>query len=187
MNKLPAFEIEVPYHTQLNNDRDWNSGPENECSYTCLAMYLRRLGFVGNGQGQFEDQIEKISEAIGYQRGEPQGMNHFLRTQYPIPGYEHVFKYRATWEEVDRSLLDGQPAIIHTWLTGSGHVVLYKGWDDNAYGGVGARIFHDPYGEWFPNGYDTNRSGEDVPYSYPLCKRLIGTDGDLWAHFLVKK
>ena len=186
MRNQAYFVLPTPYKSQLDNDQDWNSGWWNECSYVCKAMFLAAMGFVGNGNGQFEDQIERKSEAAGFMRGEPYGMNEFMRTNYRVAGTDYIFKPDATWEELEDNLLIGYPAILHTWLTGSGHVILLNGWNEAAYGGRGAYLFHDPYGEWYPAGYDTSASGENVPYSFDLCKRLIGTDGDMWAHMVVQ-
>lgn len=187
MTKSTYLNLDIPFHTQLNNDSDHDSGWWNECSYTAMAMFLRKHGYVGNGNGQFEDQIEKSFEAWGGGRGEPQAMSAFMNQFFPHPQIEYKFTYRATWGFLEERLKANSPAILHTWLTGSGHVVLLKGFDDKAYNGTGGYIFHDPFGEWFPSGYDTNLSGANVTYSYPLCKRLIGVDGDLWAHYAVLK
>lgn len=181
------WDVDIPHFSQLDNDSDHNSGPLNECSFTCMAMFLRSLGFVGNGDGQFEDQIERLSEALGHTRGEPYAMSELMNDHFYHADYQYKFTPAATWDDLRSDLLKGLPSILHTWLTGSGHVIVYRGWNDDAYGGYGANIFNDPYGEWCPGGYDTGASGEGVEYSYSLSKRLIGIDGDLWAHRIISR
>lgn len=175
--------LDVPFHTQLNNDEDSNSGWWNECSYTSMAMFLRSFGFVGNGLGQFEDQIEKGSERDKLTRGEPGGMSWYMNQYFSSRGNKYGFSYTFTWDKVYECLQKGHPVIAHTWLTNSGHVLVIVGFNPDAYDGTGAWVCHDPYGEWYPSGYDTDASGECVEYSIPLSKRLIGTDGDLWIHY----
>lgn len=59
-----------------------------------------------------------------------------------------------------------------------GHIVCVAGYDDR-YGTV--RI-HDPYGEWFPNGYQIDRMGSSYNMTYRTFTQLCD-DGGIWTHF----
>ena len=174
--------LPVPYYSQLDNDIDWNTGPWNECSYTCMAMALGYLGLVGNGDGQFEDQIERSYESYGYQRGNWHQMSAWINSEYSHLGV--VNEFHADWnlQNVIDSIDAGRAVILHTFLTRSGHIVVASGYDRDAYGGNGALLIHDPNGEWFHWGYDKSRSGQYVPLSFRACQEFIAPDNNYYSH-----
>jgi len=47
-------------------------------------------------------------------------------------------------------------------------------------------FIHDPYGEWFEIGYDTEASGAYLHYNYRLIRRICMPDGKFWVHFISK-
>ena len=181
------IELRMPYHTQHNNDADWNSGPWNECSYTCMAMGLAALGIKGTGDGQLEDQIERSYENLGLTRGSPYDMAYWINEVYADLGIHDELRMNGTWSQILTALSCGRPIILHTDLTASGHVIAVRGYDPDAYWGHGALICMDPWGEWFPTGYDTSASGDSVLYSQGLIARKCGPDSNYWIHELSRE
>jgi hypothetical protein len=179
----PMLKLSIPYHSQWNNDRDWDTGPWNECSFTCMAMMGRAIGAVGNGDGQFEDQVERSFERRGYKRGLPEHMSRWMSDTWRLLGYRFWATRQGTAAMIRKALAAGYPVICHTDLTASGHVVIIVGDDPGAYGGEGAWIVHDPWGEWFPGGYNVDASGAFVRYSYALMDLVAGPDGNWWLHW----
>lgn len=176
--------LNVPYMSQLDNDSDYNSGPWNECSFESMAMALASKGVVGNGNGQLGDQIEKRFESLGYTRGAPLDMQRFINEEYASMGIVDDFSFNRSLQEIIDCLDGGNPVILHTDLTASGHVITVVGYNTKQYRGRGALCVNDPNGEWFADGYQTHLTGEKVPYSFALCDRLMGPDGNYWAHFI---
>lgn len=176
--------LSVPYHSQHNNDRDSNSGPWNECSFTAMAMALRNVGIVGDGNGQLEDQIERSYESLQFDRGAPEQMTRWINLKYGHLGVVSTFTYRGKAVQIRAALNAGHVVIAHTDLTASGHVICIVGYDDAAYGGNGAWVAHDPWGEWTPTGYRTDKTGANVRYSYSLMSWAAGPDGNYWMHIV---
>ncbi len=147
-------------------------------------MVLKFFGILGTGQGQLEDQLfEKITKR-GLSRHSPHDLAALINNDYGKFGIRDDFKQDATHAQVKEHLNKGFPVIVHGWFTQSGHIIVIVGYDDKAYGGRGAYIVNDPYGEYFPKGYDTRASGKGLLYSYPMMKELAGNDGDFWVHFV---
>ena len=176
--------IEVPFHSQLDNEADSDSGWWNECSYSSMAMLLAAIGMVGDGRANLDDYIELEYEKAGYKRGAPFDMNVYMDGVAQKFGKSAKFTRRGSRGEL-RSLLDRDiPTIIHTFLTRSGHILVCRGYDDESYGGRGGWIVNDPYGEWFSWGYDTTVTGEGLDYSYIGAGSYFGQDGDMWIHWI---
>jgi hypothetical protein len=178
--------VEQTFYSQLDNDIDSDSGPWNECSFSALAGSLSVHGLVGDGNGQFDDQIERAFESMGLTRGSPKDMEYFVNQTYGGMGIRDDFRFDGNLAEIKKALLDGCGVVLHTDLTPSGHVIAVAGYDDNAYRGAGALIVNDPNGEWFPDGYDQGVTGEHVYCSYALCDRLMGPDNNYWVHVIRK-
>lgn len=168
--------------SQLDNDVDHDTGPWNECSYECMAMALGFYGFKGDGSRQFGDYLERQYEATGRRRGSPVGMKDFMNELYGDHGIVAEFSFHASLQQVVDAIDSSRPVILHTDLTASGHVIAVNGYDLDSYRGKGALLCHDPNGEWFADGYRTSLTGEDVPYSFDLCERLMGPSGGYWMH-----
>ncbi|MGA7936026.1 MAG: hypothetical protein WCA35_20905 [Kovacikia sp.] len=83
-------------------------------------------------------------------------------------------------------LKQGLPAIAHTYLTRSGHIVCLTGVRLDDQGKPTQWHVTDPYGEFFPDGYECNYGGDPNLGKYWLSDstftRLILTDGAFWAH-----
>jgi hypothetical protein len=150
-------------------------------------MVLRFFGLKGSGQGQLEDQLFTRIQNLGLDRHSPQDLAYLINLDYAKHGLRDDFKAATTHAELKAHLAKGFPAIVHGFFTASGHIIVVRGYDDKAYGGRGAYIVNDPYGEYFKNGYDTGASGEKLYYSYRMMKDLAGPDGDLWVHYITKE
>lgn len=155
MIKLP-----VPYFSQFDNAMN----PGGSCNVTSCAMVLAYAGYVGTGQGQFEDQLYRKMLDKGWSRHSPYDLKKLLES---YPGIRDDFRENATWDQVKAHLRTKNPCILHADITPSGHVLPIIGDDPGAYGGKGGFIFNDPAGEWTRAGY-TGKTGKGVCYSYRL-------------------
>lgn len=162
--------VAVPYLSQLDNQLS----PHGTCNTTCLAMGLSFYNIPVPGQyRQMEDNLTNFFLNNGYDRHRPEDIatvaHHF--------GLGDNYTPAATWDGIKTHLRSGHPVIVHGWFTPSGHIVVIRGFDE-------------AQGVWFvndPNGvhpYQDWRSGESVPYPGEMMRRVCGSDGDLWAHFL---
>lgn len=179
----PCVDIKVPYLSQLDN----KNNPFGSCNVTSIAMVLRFFGIVGNGQGQLEDQLYNRIEALGWSRHSPQDLTALINRDYGKQGIRSRFSSNATHRQLKEHLATGNPAIVHGYFTDFGHIIVVKGYDDRAYGGRGAYIVHDPYGEYFESGYRRDLPGNDLKYSYRLFDELVAPDGGMWTHFITKE
>jgi uncharacterized protein YvpB len=116
--------------------------------------------------------------------------NHDLNRHSPqdleklISRHYHPVKDSFTvWGTIDRCkshLAAGNPCVIHGYFTSFGHIIVLVGYDNEGF------LVHDPYGEWFESGYDTNASGAYLHYSYDLIRRTCIPDGQFWVHYVSK-
>lgn len=179
----PCVDLKVPYLSQLDN----RLNPYGACNVTSLAMVLKFFGIKGNGDGQLEDQLNRRMVKLGLDRHNAAHLAYLVNLDYAKYGISDTFTMTATHAQVKAHLAKGFPVVVHSWLTNEGHIIVIRGYDDKAYGGRGAYIVNDPYGEYFANGYDTSASGERQLYSYKLTEKAIGTDGDFFVHFFNKE
>lgn len=179
----PCIDVKVPYLSQLDNVNH----PYGTCNLTSIAMVLKYFGIKGTGDGQLEDQLFRRVTALGLDRHSPADLAYLINLDYAKYGIRDVFHMDATHAELKEHLASGNPAIVHGWFTTSGHIIVVRGYDDAAYGGRGAYIVNDPYGEYFKSGYDTSASGAKLFYSYKMMKDLAGRDGDFWVHYIIKE
>lgn len=166
--------LKVPFLAQTDN---WNN-PLGSCNVTSVAMCLGYFKTKRNSNyshyQQFEDELYKVCLDRGLDRHKPEHLAQLIR----IYGCEDKFTTQATIQQVKDWIDSGNPCITHGWFTESGHIIVIIGYDD--YG----LIVHDPYGEWFHDGYRTDLSGEELHYSYGLIKRTCHSDGQFWVHFV---
>jgi len=172
-DKLPdEVNIAVPWFSQ----RDNVYRPFGTCNVTCVAMAAYFYGRRPSRPNiQLEDEMFKLVEARGWDRHVHVHLARVFR-EYKI---QDTFKDNATWEEVKVHLANGNPVIYSGQLTGSGHIILLRGYSDSKKG----FWVNDPYGEYFSWGYK-DKSGENLLYSYNLLrsKSMMGRDQP-WAHF----
>jgi hypothetical protein len=176
--------------SQLDNERI----PHQSCSYTALAMCAAFYGVEPEGGwAQLEDEMSKFAEVTkGLTRGCPYAMELLIdryfgpHAKFVKGGIEDTFHERGSIDLIKQAIDRGHPCVIQGDFTLSGHVITVIGYDDQAYGGVGALIVLDPYGECDlrAQSYDgMPTSPGPYEYSYPGIERLcIYPDGTFWVH-----
>ncbi|MEG4864482.1 MULTISPECIES: C39 family peptidase [unclassified Microcoleus] len=171
------IKLNVPYKSQLDN----LFNPYGACNVTSVAMVIEFINPAVmldvpniNKTVQLEDVIYEEMEGLGLNRHVPSDLVKIMK----VFNTKSVFKVNATIEEVVKHLNSELPCIIHGYFTSFGHIVVVVGYDDTGL------IVHDPYGEWFPDGYDTTASGAYLHYSYDLIRRACAYDGEFWVHFI---
>ncbi len=181
ITNLPdTIRLEVPYRSQLDN----KFNPLGACNVTSMAMCMEYLDtdLGGNkyksGNGQLEDHLYRFMENHGLSRHSPQDLERLVNDHY------YPLKDKFTpWGTIDcckSHLASGNPCVIHGYFTSFGHIIVLVGYDSKGF------LVHDPYGEWFESGYDTNVSGAYLHYSYDLIRQTCIPDGQFWVHFVSK-
>ena len=141
------------YFCQWDNKLD----PGGTCNVTSIAMALYYLGIRGDGSAGLPDQLHERCDRLGLDRHSPDDLKKLVES---FDGYHDNYTSTGTLDDIKKSIDAGVPCVIHGWFTGSGHIILIKGYTDS-----GQFIVMDPAGEWFPNGYDDYASGKNNFYS----------------------
>lgn len=167
--------LSVPYKSQLDN---WHN-PSGSCNVTSLAMCLEFLKADRNPRyknrfQQFEDELYQYALDHKLSRHSPADLAKIVSAY----GRRDLYTEFATIQNVQDWIEGGNPAITHGYFTTFGHILVIVGFDKAGF------IVHDPYGEWFPDGYRTDLSGANLHYSYDLIKRTCIPDGKFWVHFI---
>lgn len=169
----PTVRLGIPYRSQLDNFYN----PTGACNVTSIAMCLDFLRVPRrNRSGQYEDELYEYAIAKGYSRWDPYDLAKIVRDY----GAQDFYTENATIDDVQDWLASGNPAVIHGYFTSFGHIIVAAGYDSEGF------FVHDPYGEWFPGGYDTSVSGSYLHYSYRLIRSVCMADGNFWVHFISK-
>ena len=169
----PTVRLGIPYRAKMDNFYN----PTGACNVTSIAMCLDFLRVPRrNRAGQFEDELYEYAIAKGYSRWDPYDLAKIVRDY----GAQDYYTENATIDDVQDWLASGNPAVIHGYFTSFGHIIVAAGYDSEGF------FVHDPYGEWFPGGYDTSVSGSYLHYSYRLIRSVCMADGDFWVHFISK-
>lgn len=164
-----TVKLPVPYLSQRDNYYE----PPSTCNVTCVAMCLSFFGAQSKDPAeQLEDELYRRVKYFGLDKGAP----YTLRKIVEDYGCRDDFKPDTQWVELKEWLNQGSPCIVHGWFTASGHIVVICGYNDKGF------ICHDPWGEYWPSGYDTTASGKYLTYSYSLMEQVCGPDRDLWIH-----
>ena len=169
----PTVRLGIPYRSQMDN----LNNPTGACNVTSIAMCLDFLRIPRRRRtGQFEDELYEYAIAKGYSRWDPYDLAKIVRDY----GAQDFYTENATIDDVQDWLASGNPAVIHGYFTSFGHIIVAAGYDSEGF------FVHDPYGEWFPTGYDTTVSGAYLHYSYRLIRNVCMADGNFWVHFISK-
>jgi GH24 family phage-related lysozyme (muramidase) len=182
--------LPVKHLSQRDNDSETlygkRVGPANECAPTSMAIVAHSFGFKGEGmRPQLEDEISyKLWTKYGQRTsGTLACMKALMEKEYGLQN-RIFFEADTNVNNIKKALSEGKLIIAHTWLTGSGHVIVICGFDDSAYGDKGAFICCDPWGEWDATGYrfGVNKAtgkqyGDHVLYSYRLASSKFA-----WHH-----
>lgn len=174
-NSLPeTVNLPIPFFSQLDNKHR----PHGTCNVTSVAMCLAFYGIKARSlQVQLEDELFNLMTTRGWDR---HVHDHLVRVVKAY-GCKDVFKTNASWQEVKTHLASGNPIIFSGMFTKSGHIIVLRGYDEKGF------FVNDPYGEYFSHGYNTQRSGQNLHYSYALCRRVSMSGANAaWAHFLEK-
>lgn len=167
--------VQTPYLSQQDN-KLYRSGT---CNTTSFAMAMGKHGepLIRRDGTQLEDYLTQYCLDNGLSRHSP-GDLEILAQRH---GYRPRFNDHASWEQVKAWLCEGKVCIVHGYFTESGHIIVIVGYDEEK----GCWIVHDPWGEWYPRGYDTSVSGEYLEYSFRMMFELCGPDAtdQLWIHF----
>ena len=174
---MTILELKVPYLSQRDNFLH----PGGTCNTTSIAMCMAYHGepIKRPDGGQLEDYLTKYCLSNGLSRHSPGDLEVLAQRH----GYRPKFSAYATWEQVKAHLHSGKPCIIHGYFTNYGHIITIIGYNEKGW------IVHDPWGEWYRDGYDTGVSGKGLVYSYGMMSDLCGPDaeGQLWIHFFSGK
>ncbi|MEG4915740.1 C39 family peptidase [Microcoleus sp. B7-D4] len=171
-----SIKLKVPYKSQLDNEEN----PTGSCNVTSLAMAIEFLDpdagdLIGR---QFEDHLYRLMENNGLSRHNPQDLAKIVTDFYHLQDDFTVF---GSFERCRNHLAMGNPCVIHGYFTSFGHIVTLAGYDATGF------LVHDPYGEWFPDGYDTAASGAFLHYSYDLITQVCMPDDQFWVHYIEKR
>ncbi len=171
-----AVNLPIP-HYQYENQNDNRFHPEGTCNVTSIAMNLAYLGVPQHQSHlRFADELEQYCEQKGLDRHAPADLMKVVEAY----GCKDEFTYNGEWDKIKAWIGSGLPVVVHTKLTQSGHVILLRGYDK-----TGVWV-NDPNGEWFPNGYDETRTGENLHYSWDLMYDKVSADNQLWAHHIIR-
>lgn len=166
-----SVNLKVPYFNQYDNAIE----PERTCGATSAAMGLAYFKVPDFGSmKQFEDDVKNKFDSLGLDHGSPSDIRRLierfdLRDNLTLSG-------RVS--DITRALDAGEVCILHGFWTGSGHILVVRGYTDN-----GAFYVNDPAGEWFYGGYSRNRrtgpdtKGENKVYS----RRLLSSAGNAFS------
>ena len=168
------MKIAVPYYSQRSNAEN----PSGSCNATAIAMVLEHYGITLGDRTA--DEVYRALEVNG-DPGLPENMADFIRAQ----GLRDKFSRESSWEDLKAHIGQGDPAIVHGYFTGAGHIVTIVGFNAEGW------VCHDPWGEYCDGGYLLNDGqnstrGKFITYSYALMCRLCGESGDLWLHLISK-
>jgi uncharacterized protein YvpB len=163
--------LNIPYKSQ----RDNKFNPGGSCNVTSVAMCLSYLGVTPQRKGiQLEDELYAYMQGKRLDRHNPQDLAIAIRDY----GKKDDFTFKGTIVRCQGHLDNGNPCVVHGWFTNSGHIIALVGYDERGF------IVHDPWGEYWDNGYDTGASGAFLHYSYGLIKETCMTDGEFWVHYI---
>lgn len=166
----------VPYFNQLANA----ANPYGTCNVSSLAMALAYAGAPQKSADRFPDELNDYCISHELDRHDPQVLARIAQDY----GVKDTFTTQATIAQVKEWLVQGNVAVVHGYFTSEGHIICLIGFDETGF------WVNDPYGEWFPGGYDRNddsnfTKGKGLHYSYGMIEQTCTTD-DFWVHFIEK-
>lgn len=173
-----GVDLPIPFYPQYDNTYE----PYTSCFATSVAMSLGYYGVTPSGSLHLEDELYQYLVSNGFDRFSWDSMKS-LATAYGCIATPNM---SGSFTDIIHALDNGQPVILGTYFTRSGHIVLLKGYDQE---GV---IAHDPWGYALGSyEYDLTHSGECVRYSWQFLSRNASDVGgldphDLWIMPIVK-
>lgn len=166
-----AINYNVLYFSQEDNKIE----PWRTCGATSAAMCLKYFNVPDLGPlPQYEDDVKARFDRLGLDHGAPDGIRRLLEGL----GLRDDLTMKGKLSDITRALDSDEICILHGYWTGSGHILVIRGYTNN-----GDFIVNDPAGEWFYTGYRKNspsapdNKGENKVYS----RRLISTAGNAFS------
>lgn len=178
--------------TQLDNEMS----PGGSCNLTCVAMCLLYLGKSRDRRyaaafEQFEDELQQRALDNGWDRHEPGCMQKIAQLYGATDELLIVEGWDAVGKVLQRTIAHlkaGKPAIVHSYLTDSGHIVCLAGVRLGSTGKPTEWFVVDPYGEYYPSGYQRNYGDSQELGKYWLSHKTftdkVLTDAALWVHLI---
>lgn len=150
--------LKVPFYTQVTNKYN----PSGSCNVTCFAMALDYHGIKATKEKRLSDELYAELTRLGWSRHDPYDLQAIANT---YAGIKSNFTEKGTFDDIIKSINEGNPVILHGYFTRFGHIIIIIGYDENGF------IVHDPWGEWHHWGYDVGAHGKELHYSYNLIAR----------------
>jgi lysozyme len=169
--------LDVPYLSQ----RDNKYRPHQTCNITSVAMVLKYLGADIDNDPRIQDEDELYLKMIK-QYGQDSIYYHGkLKELIESYGFKDNFITDGTSVQVIENIDKGFPVILSGKFTGSGHIVVIRGYDQNYF------YVNDPYGYYDDNRHKyVSENGENVKYSYAMIRRLSYANTAGWIHLISK-
>lgn len=173
-----AVNLKVPYLSQ----RDNAIRPSQTCNVTCCAMIIEY--FYPGTSLKYDNQLEDVlTEFITKKFGKDGIYYHdILVKALKEWGVKSIFSTKTSFDDMRKSLDNGNPVIYSGKFTGSGHIIVITGYDpiDKVF------IVNDPWGEFFYSGYKP-LNGKGLRYSYNLMSNVsYSGQNHGWTHLCSK-
>jgi hypothetical protein len=152
--------LAVPYFYQYDNAYE----PSATCGLTSAAMLLN---YFDPGS----ETPDHLYTAYGKGQGQSPGS---LEQLYVWEGLYADSSYGGTRSMIKAQVDAGRPVLVHTFLTGAGHIVVITGYDGSGW------FVNDPAGDWYQC-YGCGVMGEQVHYPFGGgADDALSYDGDIW-------
>ena len=152
--------LDVPYFHQYDNAYE----PGATCGLTSAAMLINYF-YPGS------ESPDHLYTTYGKAQGQSPGN---LENLYRWEGLYANSTYGGTRQMLKDNIDAGRPVVVHTFLTGAGHVIVITGYDGSGW------WVNDPAGDWYQC-YGCGISGEQVHYPFGSSSdEALSYDGDIW-------
>ena len=166
----------VPYYNQLRNYYK----PYSTCQNTAMAMVLAYYGWTGDPDDIYQSYGKSAKSAVEFE-------NIF---NYYASASDFSVRLQTFWgrtaKDLEMRIQQGRPVVLHGRFTGSGHVVVLVGYDENYF------YINDPAGIWNQKvygGYNYNviTDGEYVKYPRERVMAALNNYNTVFTHEIVKQ
>ncbi|NEQ36959.1 MAG: glycoside hydrolase family protein [Okeania sp. SIO3I5] len=164
-------KLDVPYFSQLDNDRHFFGAGSRQCNLTSCAMFLAALKPSLKEESKIKNykEFESFYGETLVKYGDT--TDHEAHTQALKDfGVETYFSYTLSHADLMLCLKAGYPVVLGVAYKSSGHMIVATGFDLNK-----EQIFmHDPYGIRYgaSNNYDIGANGVYDPYSFGTLEQI---------------
>ena len=170
--------VSIPYFYQYSNALY----PSSSCQNTSIAMLLKHFGWNGIPDDITSDWGKNYAQS-------PAGLATVFNTIASNNGIQQRLEpvTNGTLNQLRTELDYGNPAIVHGYFTGYGHVLVVLGYNNEGY------WVNDPAGEWsetfkggYPYGWNSDVGRAIFYYKNAFEKAIATWDGytpaPLWFH-----